>query len=280
MTTTRLFFPQWQGVGFATDMALAAQALRQHLEAEFELKGWREVALDPSPELPVERGVIARRAVLAQLTEALGILRAERATRTLTLGGDCGIELVPLGWLNAAYAGDVALVWVDAHADLNTPQTSPSASFHGMPLRALLGEGDPDLVAVVQRPLQPSQVFMVGVREFDPPEWAYVQEYAIPVFHPQREGDALDALVAAVRAGGFRRVYLHVDLDSLDPSVFPQVPFRAAGGLTVGQVVAVADRLRGAFELVGMSLTEYDSAAGENLAAIAPLLRVFAEVGA
>lgn len=273
---TNLFFPQWQGVGFPTDMAAAALRLRQQLEADFAVTEWQDVALDPSDALPVEDGIIARRVILDQLGRARKILADQNAQTVFTLGGDCGIEAASVDWLNGVYNGGLALVWVDGHADLNTPQTSPSASFHGMPLRALLGDGDEAVGRLVARPLTPAQVFMVGVREFDPPELAYVEANQIPVFHPQRDPGAVSALVETIAAAGFRRVYLHVDLDSLDPTMFPHVPFPAPGGLSVEDVAALADALRARFEMVGMSLTEYSSAAGDGLPTLAPILSRFA----
>ncbi|MCU0464819.1 MAG: arginase family protein [Anaerolineae bacterium] len=273
---TNLFFPQWQGVGFPTDMAAGALRLRQHLEADFGLTEWADVALDPSDALPVEKGIIARRAILDQLARARKILADQNAQTVFTVGGDCGIEVTSVGWLNSVHSRDLALVWVDGHADLNTPQTSPSASFHGMPLRVLLAEGDSDMRLLAPDRLAPTQVFMVGVREFDPPELDYVQAKQIPVFHPQRDPGAVSALIEAISAVGFRQVYLHIDLDSLDPTIFPHVPFPAPGGLSVEDVTTLADALRARFKVIGMSLTEYNSASGEGLTTLAPILSRFA----
>lgn len=273
---TNLFFPQWQGVGFPTEMAAAALRLRQHLETDFGVTEWQDVALDLSDALPVEEGIIARRAVLDQLGRARKILADQNAQTVFTVGGDCGIEVASVGWLNTVHSRDLALVWVDGHADLNTPQTSPSASFHGMPLRALLGEGDEAVGALVTHPLTTAQVFMVGVREFDPPELDYVRAKQIPVFHPKRDSSAVGALVEAISAAGFRQVYLHVDLDSLDPTIFPHVPFPAPGGLSVQDVTTLADALRARFKVIGMSLTEYNSSAGEGLETLTPILSRFA----
>ncbi|MCZ0970589.1 arginase family protein [Streptomyces albulus] len=58
-----------------------------------------------------------------------------------TVGGDCGVELAPVSHAVARHGADLAVVWFDAHADLNTPASSPSGGFHGMVLRTLLGQG-------------------------------------------------------------------------------------------------------------------------------------------
>ncbi len=58
-----------------------------------------------------------------------------------TIGGDCAVEIMPISYLNKIYQEDLCIIYIDAHADLNTPESSPSKAFHGMPLRTLLGEG-------------------------------------------------------------------------------------------------------------------------------------------
>lgn len=274
---TYLFFPQWQGVGFDTDLMPAAHMLRAFMATRIDvpLSVWHEVELDASPTLDKAHGVIAHRAITSQLMRVKHLLSAQQAHAVFTLGGDCGLEVVPVSYLNRLYDGDLAVVWVDAHADLNTPQTSPSAAFHGMPLRVLLGEGDAEILEALDKTLTPKQVFMVGVREFDPPELAYVDAQYIPIFHPQRDAAQLGALVAAIQQAGFRRVYFHLDLDSLEPSEFPHVPFQTPDGLRVSDVVALANALSDAFQMVGMSITEYDSKTGEGLDTLSPILEIF-----
>lgn len=276
-----LFFPQWQGVGFETKLAPAAQKIREFMSNRLltPLSAWTEVILDDSSTWDKAHDVIAHRVITSQLAQAKALLSEQDAQTVFTLGGDCGIEVVPVSHLNRVYDGDFAVVWVDAHADLNTPQTSPSASFHGMPLRTLLVEGDTAIVNLVEKPLTPKQVFMVGVREFDAPEQEYVEANHIPVFHPQNDAQALDSLIKTIQGAGFKQVYLHLDLDALEPSEFPHTPFATPKGLHVADVLNLAVALSDSFDVVGMSITEYDSETGEGLETIAPILELFAQLG-
>ena len=92
----------------------------------------------------------------------------------VTVGGTCGVEAAPVAYLNEQYDGDLAIVWFDAHGDLNAPATSPSGHFHGMVLRTLLGEGPHEYVGELRRPLRPAQLFLAGTRDLDPEESAYI----------------------------------------------------------------------------------------------------------
>ena len=95
----------------------------------------------------------------------------------LTVGGDCGIDVAPVESALAQHGDRLAVVWIDAHADLNTPASSPSGAFHGMVLRTLLGAGPPELAPA--RALRPEQVVLAGVRALDPEERRFLVEQSI-----------------------------------------------------------------------------------------------------
>src|SRR5260370_10128057 len=102
---------------------------------------------------------------LARAPHAHHLLKKNNPRRIFPLGGDCGIDVVPISFLNKRYDGDLAVIWLDAHADANTPQSSPSKTFHGMALRTLLGEGVPQLAAASFSTLLPLQTFLAAVRD-------------------------------------------------------------------------------------------------------------------
>ena len=111
-------------------------------------------------------------------------LQGRREGRTpVVLGGDHSIALGTLGGL-AAVHGPGGVLWLDAHGDLNTPETSPSGNVHGMPLAAALGR-DPEAFASEAWPLpalDPERVMLVGVRSLDEGERAFVRESGIGVY--------------------------------------------------------------------------------------------------
>lgn len=267
-----LFFPQWQGAGRGHRLDRPARLLFNALALG---SGARvaEVPVDPAETLEQEAGIWGRGVILRQLTTARDTLADRSPERVFTLGGDCGIEVAPVAYLNARYE-NFALVWLDGHADLNTPESSPSATFHGMPLRVLFGEGDPEFIALVPKPLSPIQVMLVGVRDLDPAERDFIAHHQLVNLEVGTTGitaRVIDEL--AVR--GVQHVYIHLDLDALDPNAFPYMHYPAPSGFSVADVTAIVQALADGFAVVGMSITEYDSVDGKGLDIIAPLLDQF-----
>jgi arginase len=172
-------------------------------------------------------------------------------TIAITVGGDCGTELASVA--HAADQGHIALIWFDAHGDLNTPQSSESSVFNGMVLRTLLGEGESGLVPA--RPLVPADVILVGARELDAAEEDYLAASGIPL---------LDAgtvtpkkLLAALSKTGATRVYIHIDLDVLDPAEFEGLDSPVPFGLSATTLVDLIRAVREKFELIGAGITEF-----------------------
>ncbi|HKH19152.1 MAG TPA: arginase [Solirubrobacteraceae bacterium] len=154
----------------------------------------------------------------------------------IVLGGDHSIALGTLAGL-ASRRGPGAVLWFDAHGDLNTPETTPSGNVHGMPLAAALGRGGPDFESGswVLPALEPKRVAVIGARDLDPGERALVGELGLAV-HTMSELDrrGIEAVVseALERAAGAPFVHISLDMDGLDPDVAPGVGTAVRGGLT------------------------------------------------
>ncbi|MEZ5316225.1 MAG: arginase family protein [Vicinamibacterales bacterium] len=262
-----LLLPEWQGS--ATDAAVAqgARALAAHLGVD------RFVEIDaPDDEtLEVRHGVIGLGSIAPRFARALEAIRERQPARIFTVGGTCGVELAPVSYLNDRYRGDLAVVWLDAHADLNTPETSPSGRFHGMVLRTLLGAGPAVLVDALPRRLSPGQVVLAGARDLDRDEAAFVSDSAVSLLPP---ADLLvpDRVTGRIRAAGFTRVYVHLDLDVLDPAAFPDTLVPAAGGASIDQVVETVAALDAALDVVGFSVVEFRPRSADAVTRVARLL--------
>jgi len=152
----------------------------------------------------------------------------------LLLGGDHSIAMGSLSGLAASGRGGV--LWLDAHGDLNTPETTPSGNVHGMPLAAALGLCESFARDGLRLPaVDPARVAVVGVRSLDPGEQDLVRELGIAVYtisDLDRRGvepvitEALDR----VKGGSF--VHVSIDLDVVDPEVAPGVGDPVRGGLS------------------------------------------------
>src|SRR3954469_9585666 len=154
----------------------------------------------------------------------------------IVLGGAHPIGVGRLGGL-ASRRGPGAVLWFDAHGDLNTPETTPSGNVHGMPLAAALGCGGPGFESPswTLPALQPERVAVIGARSLDPGERALVAELGLAV-HTMSELDrrGIEAVVseALERAAGAPFTHISLDMDGLDPDVAPGVGTAVRGGLT------------------------------------------------
>jgi len=168
---------------------------------------------------------------IADLVEEV---RAEGSV-PLVLGGDHSIAMGTLGGLARAAGGPGGVLWIDAHGDLNTPETSLSGNVHGMPLAAVLGRGGP-LFAQAEFPL-PSvdRVAMIALRDLDQPERELLRTLDGPVF-TMSDVD-LNGVEPAVRQSldylrGSAWVHLSFDMDAVDPEYAPGVGTPVRGGLS------------------------------------------------
>ncbi|MBT9259450.1 MAG: arginase [Clostridiales bacterium] len=155
----------------------------------------------------------------------------------LVLGGDHSLAIGTLAG-HRLVGSRVGIIWIDAHGDFNTPETSPSGNVHGMPLIHILGRGHPRLLAVADGPAaEPGEVVLLGVRNLDPGEKVLLKEMGIHVM-TMREVDEKgmaqcmrEALAIASR-GGTQGIHLSFDMDAMDPTIAPGVGTPVPGGLT------------------------------------------------
>ncbi|MDQ3940142.1 MAG: arginase [Actinomycetota bacterium] len=177
---------------------------------------------------------------------------ARRGQMPLVLGGDHSIAMGTLAGLHSVY-GVGGVLWVDAHGDMNRPETSPTGNVHGMPLAAALGRCGFTLDGFDGPPwVDPKHVALVGVRSLDPGEKELVRELDLSVFtiaDIDRRGvpDVMDDALSVVKGAAF--VHLSLDVDVFDPEIAPGVGTPLRGGLSYREghlameIVADADLL-------------------------------------
>lgn len=191
----------------------------------------------------------------------------------LSLGGDHSIAIgsIAAQALHHRRRGlPVGLVWVDAHADMNTPETSPSGNIHGMPLAVSLGEGVAELVGLAgDRPaLEPRHVSIVGARDVDPGERERIRRLGVRVFtmsEVDERGIATCMDEALARAlDGTAGVHLSFDLDGVDPQFAPGVGTPVAGGLTYREAHLACEKVAKTGRLLGMDLVELNPVLDTN----------------
>jgi arginase len=154
----------------------------------------------------------------------------------VTLGGDHSVAAGSVAGARAA--GRVGVLWIDAHADFNTPESSPSKNLHGMPLAALVDGAAKNLATyLTEEQVQPQDVVLVGIRSLDSGERRALVEHGIKLY-TMRDVDELGIAEVTRQAlahfsrQGLERLHVSFDLDSLDPTIAPGVGTPVPGGLS------------------------------------------------
>jgi arginase len=160
----------------------------------------------------------------------------EEGSLPLVLGGDHSVALGTLGGLAKA-KGAGGVLWIDAHGDLNTPETSPSGNVHGMPLAAAVGltNGRFASDAWTLPAVDPRRVALVGLRELDRQERGRIRELGIRAYtmsEIDRIGIERAVREALDHVAGPNFVHVSLDMDALDPDVAPGVGTPVRGGLS------------------------------------------------
>lgn len=215
--------------------------------------------------------VIGYSAICTQTQTALALLRRKSANYVFTIGGGCDADVASILYANETYNGDLAVLWMDAHGDCNTPASSRTHLFYGMPIRALLGDCGKFFSGEYEF-LKPDQLMHLGGRDIEPEEKAFLHARQIPVFSDMYSDLLVDEIVAAVQQTGKRNLYIHLDLDVLDPTEFPHVPVPVAGGLSVKRLFPLLTELRSRIHVVGFGLFEYEPC-GRKVDLISQLVR-------
>ncbi len=179
----------------------------------------------------------------------------------LVLGGDHSLSVGSIR--GAARNRKIGVIWVDAHADFNTPETTPSGNIHGMPLAALCGMGDARLVQLWDETIpviDPQRVAVIGARDLDPGEKRNLREAGVMVMGMEqldRIGivSAMEKAIERVsrEADG---IYLSFDMDSLDPRHASGVGTPVTGGLTYREAHLVCELVAETGKLIGMDIVE------------------------
>jgi ornithine--oxo-acid transaminase len=183
----------------------------------------------------------------------------------IVLGGDhsCAIGT----WKGMARAlrphGTLGLIWVDAHMDAHTPQTTPSGALHGMPLACLLGHGDPSLTAIAGHvQLDPAHVCLVGVRSFEAAEAELLTQLGARIYFMQdiahRGLDSVMREAVEYVQQGTAGFGVTIDLDALDPGDAPGVGTPVPGGIAVAELTAALSQLARHPALTGVEIVEYN----------------------
>lgn len=240
--------PQWQGSPSTRAMALVDGA--EAIAGDLPHSATERI------EVPVEAGEalgtgIHRYSSLARTRDLVAAALDTADEPAILVGGDCGIA-VPAVAHAAARHPNLAVVWLDAHGDLNSPETSPSGAFAGMALRAVFDSGP----LTTDGAVTPDRIVLAGARELDDAERETIGAAGIRTLAVEDLADTA-AVSDAVAATGADAVFIQVDLDVLDPAEITGVSSPVPFGVASQALIDAIARVRARFELAGAAITGF-----------------------
>ncbi|ACS78699.1 arginase family protein [Maridesulfovibrio salexigens] len=254
MKDLTLVFPQWQGSINNKALHKGAYALAEGIA---DLPAVTTVEIEPFRKLESGGPIAGLGDIVQQLKNVLSIIEQAKPERVLMIGGDCGTELGPVSWMSRKHGDKMALIWFDAHPDLNTPETSKSGRFQGMALSAILGSAGPEINKAMFNPLSSKQIFLAGTRSFDPPELEFMTRNKITIFGPEEFTRDPAWLAKQIKEAGFSKVYIHLDVDAVDPLGFGHGKPAPPAGLNFGNVLKIIEEVNSRLDICGLGITEF-----------------------
>jgi arginase len=219
----------------------------------------------PSATVPVtmsdagleERGgVEAKTVILEQLAAALEIIGEHDPARITTLGGECSVSVAPFSELARRYGDDLAILWIDSHPDVGTPQSS-YPGYHAMAVAALTGHGDTDVLDLLPATVSPDRVALVGLHSWSDDDLPNVAEWGIQSFSPDELRENSRPLLDWLASTGCTRVAIHFDVDTIDSNEIVLGLGAEPGGLTSGEVRRIITDIDGTADIVGFTIAEF-----------------------
>lgn len=260
-------------IGAASGLGAQDRACADGPVAFHRSQAWHELARHPqldwgrtlfAPPARAGQAPVQRIAVLCRQLADEVALTLQAGAFPLVIGGDHSVAIGTWSGVAAALAAPIGLLWIDAHLDSHTPESSYSGAVHGMPLACLLGQGDKRLLGLGLKgaQLSPLHTVVLGARSYEPEEFDFLARAGVRVIMAEeieRRGFAacLDEAVAIVRAApaGYG---VTLDLDAIDPRLAPGVGSPEPDGLVPEDVRTALAWLAGQPGLKALEIVEYN----------------------
>ncbi len=189
----------------------------------------------------------------------------------ITIGGDHALAIGSVAGSSKFFKEDLAVIWVDAHGDINTPETSPSGNIHGMPLASSMGigyEALTDLYFPAQK-VKPENVFLLGCRDLDLGELELIKEYNLNVWTMKdikTKGikTVLTELLETLAKNNVKNIHFSFDIDSLDPAYVPGTGTPVEDGLSFSEGKEIIETIINTSLVKAMDFVEFNPVLDDN----------------
>ena len=249
-----LIFPQYQGGGNDTSTYFGGIEIKNNYFKNTEFK---EITISLDKTLEIKHDILGYDVIVQQLKEAKNVLDLEKPTTIFTIGGGCDADIIPIAYLHKNITSDFTVLWFDAHGDINSPAESNSKLFYGMPIRFLLENNNDKINKILGTQLRKSQLLLIGNRDLDTAEIDYINKNQIANVSIKEIEQDNDIIIHKLKTQNCNNVYIHIDLDVLDPESFPYVPVPSKNGLKAELFGGILDKIKENFTIIGIGLFEY-----------------------
>ena len=206
--------------------------------------------------LPFEKSLLIYESLFYKTLEII-----EEGFRPALIGGDHSQSFATISALLKHYP-DLKVLWVDAHADINTPETSLSGNIHGMPVAGLMGftEKEPWNKNWLNQSLKPHQLIYLGLRDLDKGEIVLIKKHHIENYTPQafRKVGLKNVLIDIAKKWKGKAVHFSFDIDALDSSLAPATGTPSSDGLTIEETLEMINWAKQELHLVSFEFTEFN----------------------
>jgi arginase len=183
--------------------------------------------------------------------------------RVVAFGGDHSITLGTVSGASAAVNGDLGVIYIDAHGDMNTDKTSPSGNIHGMPLAAVMGFGNPLLTNIYQKgtKIKKEHMIHIGSKDLDPGEEELIRQENLVIFGIH---DLLTFGLSPLwnmitnLSKNVLHIWVSVDMDAIDREFAPGVGMPNIGGLSYREIAAITKYIGKSCNVIGLDIVEYN----------------------
>ena len=210
--------------------------------------------------------VDANNGLASKVLEAL-----QNDTFPLIIGGDHSLAMGSIAGASKHFGNNLAVIWIDAHGDINTHDTSPSGNIHGMPLAASMGYGYEKLTSIFfnEVKIKPENVFILACRDLDKGEIELINELKMNVWTTEqinKEGTSkvINDLLTLIKEKNIKNIHLSYDIDCLDPDYVPGTGTPVNDGLTYSQSKELLEVILGTSLVKSMDFVEYNPMLDKN----------------